>query len=289
MLSRILSFIRNRWHPLRKLRKLAAFRWFQNRFDLTLYRRVPGTGLRVAMKLLRDASWLAINLEPRVQAAFDLAVKETSPTVFWDVGANLGFYSWLTRQYLSVKQVVMFEPDPTNFKLITKTIRKNGVLNCRPMNLALSDAAGRALFLVDRASGATGSLRSVSNANNPLSLQYDYQMSETISSVTATVDSLISEGLPAPDLMKIDVEGAEHLVLAGAENCLSKRRPVLILETSNLEVLRQLDNKGYSIFRIDCGNWLCIAVESTAKLAPFKQAFGIDGVPGQKAQVDGVA
>ena len=273
MLSKILSFIRDRWHPLRKLRKLAAFRWFQNRFDFTIYRRVPGTRLRVAMKLLRDASWLAINLEPRVRAAFDLVLDVTSPKVFWDVGANLGFYSWLVRQYPSVQQVVMFEPDPTNYGLITKTIRKNRVAKCRPMNLALSDVTGHALFLVDRASGATGSLGSVSNANNPLSLQYDYHLNETISSRTATVDSLITEGLPAPDLMKIDVEGAEHLVLAGAEACLRQIRPALILETSNSKLLRQLSDKGYSLFRIDEGNFLCIFAESGKELVPFEQVF----------------
>lgn len=227
------------------------------------------------MKLLRDASWLAIDLEPRVEAAFDLVLNVTNPKVFWDVGANLGFYSWLVRQHPSVQQVVLFEPDPTNFGLITKTIRRNGVLNCRPMNLALSDVTGCALFLVDRASGATGSLGSVSNANNPRSLQYDYQMSETINALTTTVDSLISEGLPTPDLIKIDVEGAEHLVLAGAENCLTKSRPVLILETSNLKLLRQLRDKGYSLFRIDEGNFLCASAESLTELVPFEQALRV--------------
>jgi hypothetical protein len=69
MLSKILSMIRDRWHPLRKLRSLAAFRWFQNRFDCTIYKGVPGTRLRVAMKVLRDASWTAVALEPEVRAA----------------------------------------------------------------------------------------------------------------------------------------------------------------------------------------------------------------------------
>lgn len=273
MLSKILSFIRNRWHPLRKLRRLAVFRWFQNKFDFTIYKRVPGTRVRVAMKLLRDASWLTITLEPQVCDAFALVLGVTNPKVFWDVGANLGFYSWLVRQHPSIQHLVLFEPDPTNFDLITKTIRKNGVLNCRPMNLALSDVDGHALFLVDRASGATGSLGSVSNANNPHSLQYDCRMHETISSRTATVDSLISEGLPAPDLMKIDVEGAEHLVLAGAEACLNQTRPALILETSNSKLLRQLSDKGYAVFRIDAGNFLCVCAESGTELVPFEQVF----------------
>jgi hypothetical protein len=142
------------------------------------------------------------------------------------------------------------------------------------MKLALSNETGEALFLVDRASGATGSLQSVSNATHPLSLQREYRMTETISSRTATVDSLISGGLPAPDLIKIDVEGAEQLVLLGAQRCLSQTRPALILEISNLELLRELRDMDYSVFRIDRGNFLCIPNQSGPKLAAFEQAFG---------------
>lgn len=150
MFSRILSFIRDRWHPLRKLRRLAAFRCFLNTFDFTIYKRVPGIRLRMAMKLVRDASWIAIALEPEVRAAFSLVLDVIEPRVFWDIGANLGFYSWVVRQHSPVQQVVLFEPDPTNFELITKTIRKNGVSNRHPMNLALSDRSSEAVFLIDR-------------------------------------------------------------------------------------------------------------------------------------------
>jgi hypothetical protein len=118
MFSRILSFIRDRWHPLRKLRRLSAFGCFQNTFDFTIYKRVPGIRLRMAMKLVRDASWIAIALEPEVRAAFSLVLDVIEPRVFWDIGANLGFYSWVVRQHSSVQQVVLFEPDPTNFELI---------------------------------------------------------------------------------------------------------------------------------------------------------------------------
>jgi FkbM family methyltransferase len=273
MMGTILSFVRNSWHPLRKLRKLAAFRWFQNRFDLIVYKRVAGTRVRMAMKLLRDATWLVMSLEPRVSIAFELVLNTVKPKVFWDVGANLGFYSWLVRQYPSIREVMLFEPDPTNFELITRTIRKNRVLNCCPMNVALSDVSGYSTFLIDRASGAAGSLGSVSDVNNALSLQYDYQMGETITSKTATVDELIEEGLSAPDLMKLDVEGAEHLVLAGAGNCLSQNRPTLILETSNLKLLRGLSEKGYSVFRIDAGNFVCVWAQSEEHLVRFKRVF----------------
>jgi FkbM family methyltransferase len=228
----------------------------------------------MAMKLVRDASSLVVTLEPQVRVAFELILELTNPKVFWDVGANLGFYSWLVRQYPSVQQVVLFEPDPTNYELINRTISRNKVSDCIVSNLALSDRSGEARFLVDRASGKTGSLYSVANTNDRSSLQSEYQLNETISSRTATVDDLIADGLPAPDLMKIDVEGAEHLVLRGAETCLEKHNPALILETSNPKLLEELLDKAYNIFRIDEGNFLCVFSKRGVQLDRIIQAFG---------------
>jgi FkbM family methyltransferase len=273
MVNRILLFIRNRWHPLRELRKLTAFQWFQKRFDFTIYKQLPGIRLQMAMKLLRDAGWLAIDLEPAVRDAFSLVLEVAKPEVFWDVGANLGFYSWFVQQYPTIRRVVLFEPDPTNFGLITKTIQKNRVSNCELMNVALSDQVGEALFLVDRASGTTGSLSSVSSRDNPSSLQHGYRLGETINSRTTTIDGAISEGLPAPDLIKIDVEGAESLVLAGAENCLVRYQPALIIETSNAKLLLQLSDRGYRNFRVDGGNWLCIFPKPGLELDALVKAF----------------
>lgn len=274
MSAKILPFIRDRWHPLRKLRRFGLFRWVQNRFDFTIYKRVPGTELKMAMKLVRDASSLVITLEPQVRVAFELILELTNPKVFWDVGANLGFCSWLVRQYPSVQQVVLFEPDPTNYELINRTISRNKVSDCIVKNLALSDRRGEARFLVDRASGKAGSLHSVANTSNPASLQSEYQLDETISSRTATADDLIAEGLPAPGLLKIDVEGAEQLVLSGAEMCLEKYNPALILETSNPKLLGELLDKGYNIFRIDEGNFLCVFSTCGVQLDRIIHAFG---------------
>jgi FkbM family methyltransferase len=195
------------------------------------------------------------------------------PSVFWDIGANIGFYSWLVRQHPAIQQVVMFEPDPTNFALITKTIRKNSILNCRPMNIALSDRCGETTFLLDRASGATGSLEATSHRDNKHSLHHAYQMTETITCATATIDSLISDGLPAPQLMKIDVEGAEHLVLAGAASSLTSGQPALIVETANTDLVGCLCKLGYRAFHIDATNALFISAALGIDFRPFMSAF----------------
>ena len=261
MFTRLMAFVRNRWHPLWRLRRLPAFRYLQEHCDFTIYSRIPETDLEVALKLMRDASWIAgpANLEPDVRKAFALALDLLKPAVFWDIGSNIGFYSWFVRRFHSIREVRMFEPDPINFALITKTIRKNAISDCHAFNVALSDRAGDAAFLVDRASGATGSLEVTSHRENESSLHSAYGLAETITCRTATIDGLIAEGAPAPDLMKIDVEGAEHLVLAGAASCLAQHHPAIIIETSNATLIRQLIALGYAAFQIDAGNLLLVS------------------------------
>jgi FkbM family methyltransferase len=227
------------------------------------------------VRLLRDASWIFSpqSLEPEIRTAFALALNLLQPATFWDIGANIGFYSWLVRRHPGVRQVIMFEPDPINFALITRTIDKNAVSDCQAMNVALSDQPGNARFLVDHASGATGSLEVTSDRENKYSLHHAYQMNETISCQTVTVDGLIAASVPPPDLIKIDVEGAEHLVIAGAKAYLARHHPTMIIETSNADLVRRLVDGGYTAFWIDSGNLLFISTKNGADLAPFGRTF----------------
>ena len=275
MLSRLLSDLRDRWHPLWRLRQSALFRHFQQRFDFTVDRHIPSTGLKVAVKLMRDASWIvgADALEPEIRSAFTLVIQAFRPKIFWDVGANIGFYSWFVRQHDGVERVVMFEPDPTNFALLQRTIRTNSITNCDPRNVALAESSGEATFLLDRASGATGSLESSSQLGNDHSLHYAYGMGDSIRCQTVSVDDLIAAGTPAPSLMKIDVEGAESQVLAGAVKCLEQARPILIVETTDETLCKRLKAGGYEIFQLDGGNIL--ALPPGLDREPIAQKFSV--------------
>lgn len=273
MLSRLLHLIRQRWHPLWRLRRLPAFRWFQEQFDLTVSTRLPETDLRVAVRLLRDASWIASprSLEPAIRATLLLVLDAVQPRVFWDVGANIGFYSWLIRRHPSVQQVLMFEPDPENFALISQTIAQNCITDCRALSLALSDTTGEAAFLRDAASGATGSLQATAAPEAEHSLHHSYQLREIISCRTETIDRLLAAGAPHPDLLKIDVEGAEHLVLRGGREFFTQHHPALIIETANPSLIAELRALGYLALRIDAENLLFIAESMGAALAPLRR------------------
>jgi FkbM family methyltransferase len=267
MLSKLMAFVRNRWHPLWRLRQSPTYRAIQKAVDLTVYTKIPDTKINVAVRLLRDASWIVAprQLEMEVRAAFIMVLDQLKPRVFWDVGANIGFYSWWLRQHASIQQVVMFEPDPENFELITKTLRKNRIRDCEAMNVALADRDGEAVFLLDRISGSAGSLEAVPQERRG-SMQRAYQLDETTTCRTTSVDGLIANGTPAPDVMKIDVEGAEGLVIAGAKSWLATDHPVLIVETSNLDLVKDIAAMGYRASRIDAENVLFVPLKAKINL-----------------------
>lgn len=260
MLSAIVSHLRQKYHPLWRLRKIAGFRRFQKWIDFTVDTSIPGTNLKVAVKFIRDSSWIwsPQMLEPEIRLTFHHVLASLKPRTFWDVGANIGFYSWIVRQDDSVDQVVMFEPDPTNYSLISRTLKTNALSDCRVMNVAMAGHDGHAKFLVDHASGATGSLDATSTTGNPHSLHHAYGLSETIACRTVTMDRVIAEGVPAPDFIKVDVEGAEQLVLSGGQEVLRERHPTMVIETANEDVISQLKEIGYAALQIDQGNWLFI-------------------------------
>ncbi len=271
----LLKWVRERWHPLWRLRHSPLYRKLQQHFDFTVDVRQHGSQTRVALKLLRDASLLAASSapEPEVTAAFTMVMEHFRPRVFWDVGANVGRYSWLVREHPGIERVILFEPDPTNFALLNRTIERNGIGNCRALQLAVCESSGEAPFLLDRVSGATGSLELTERLTNTFSLHHRYGLEETITCRTASVDDLIREGLPPPDFIKIDVERAEARVIAGASDCLARTRPVLIMESRDTSMLRDLRARGYRVLKLDSGNVLALPLGGTISLTPFEQQF----------------
>lgn len=73
---------------------------------------------------------------------------------------------------------------------------------------------------------------------------------------TVSLDNLVAEGiLPVPDLIKMDVEGAESDVLEGAKDIISKNKPVLFIalhgEAQKHKCMEMLFSNSYHIFLMD--------------------------------------
>jgi FkbM family methyltransferase len=133
-----------------------------------------------------------------------------------DVGANIGSYT--LRLAKRFGQVVAFEPNPFNLRILRLNVNENKLKNIRIEGVALSDQIGdRSLFIQSHA-GGTSSLDSAHYG-----LDYD-----RVSRVR--VMRLDDFEILGVDLIKIDVEGAELQVLKGAESTIERSNPSLGVE-----------------------------------------------------------
>lgn len=152
--------------------------------------------------------------------------------VFYDVGANIGLYTRFALSRLSAARVVAFEPWQPNVSLLRENVALAGAAErVTIVETALSDENGQLEFQVDDVQSTSGTLDKVTGGR-PAEGRGNLRLAPKLTRVPSRrLDDLVGEGgLPAPDVLKIDVEGAEDLVLSGAERLLAERRPHLLVE-----------------------------------------------------------
>lgn len=170
--------------------------------------------------------------------------------VLVDVGANVGMYSVFAAMVRGVR-VIAFEPESQNYALLNRNIALNqlsGTVTAYP--LALSDRSGAdALYLSEFSEG--GSCHS-------FGAQVGFDLKPRIAAFaqgafSVPLDLLVSAGsVPLPDHIKLDVDGFEHKVLAGAVQTLRnpKVRSVLVELNTHLDehraAIQQLESLGFS-------------------------------------------
>jgi len=155
--------------------------------------------------------------------------------VLVDIGANVGMYTiWAAKTRGA--RVFAFEPEAQNYALLNRNVLANGLNDLvRAYCVALSDASGfDALYLSDL--GVGGSCHSYGAAldfnNQPRAAPFAQ------GSVAVTLDEMVERGaVPVPQHVKIDVDGLEHKVIAGARQTLANAavRSVLIEINTNLD------------------------------------------------------
>jgi FkbM family methyltransferase len=145
---------------------------------------------------------------------------------FYDVGANTGFYSLLLRH--NFNQVYAIEPVPANIRRLRRRLSIRFVKNVKVIPVALSDKNSKASFYVNSDSRSIVDNLSASSLFEKFEFRScDHAPDRTyagspISVETMTFDCLLSE--PTADLVKIDVEGAEFLVLEGMRESFARQR-----------------------------------------------------------------
>jgi FkbM family methyltransferase len=205
--------------PLRSLARLPLIAPFRNRiatwvrrWDLT--RDVHGVELTMPGSFLNfytdnfepsTLQWLRENLRPGMIVA--------------DVGAHIGFVTvFMARLVGSGGRVYAFEPTSDSLAYLNRNVSQNGVQN---------------VIIIPAAAGETADTRTLylSGVSDTNSL-YQRHLGRTVG--TLQVEQVrLDDVVSAPDLVKIDVEGAEIEVLKGMNRILDQgKRPILLVEWS---------------------------------------------------------
>lgn len=157
----------------------------------------------------------------------------------YDVGANIGLYTRLLAG-LGAGQIIAFEPVASNITLYRRNVALGGLderVRCLP--LALSDRDEEEEFQLDDMQSTSGTLDRVTGGAASEGRRNLGLAPKTERVVCRTIDSLVAAGeVPPPDLMKVDVEGAEALVLAGGVHVLETHRPRLLVELHGAAIAR---------------------------------------------------
>ena len=182
-------------------------------------------GLNRGRRWLRGAAnapeWIGI-YEWRKQRA----LRRLIPTgaLVCDIGANAGFYTLaLARLVGCAGRVIAFEPLPRNLEKIRQHLQLNAVENVTLHSCALSDVNGSGYF-AEGESDFTGQLSEETAQLRVATMRLD--------------DFLSAHSLGDPVLLKIDVEGAEARLPAGAAPLLERAHPTLLLALHGREQRR---------------------------------------------------
>ena len=202
-------------------------------------RRGPARGLWLHLNPRTGRNYFDGGGEVEVQAALQEHLR--TGMVFYDIGANIGFFSLLAARLVGVKgRVVAFEADPEVAARLREHVARNQFSWIAMERKAVWSESKPVLFArTDPAASPDRGLgHVVSSAVN-----------DAIPVEAVSLDDFVKTA-PAPDFVKCDVEGAEVEVFHGALQLLKNKRPSILFEMHSNDnrwiLLEELSRLGYA-------------------------------------------
>ena len=183
--------------------------------------------------------------------------------VVYEVGA---FQGLLTLFFSGrAKEVIAYEPNPSSYRRVLENLRLNGRTNVRVRNLAVGEREGSLTLLSDALmpGGTSGdpALAEQIRGSSPAARAIEVP----VVSLDADIDA---HGLPAPDFVKIDIEGMELPALRGMQQTVARHRPALYLEMHGATMAHKDRNvRAIVDFLGDLGYTAIVHVESGAHVS----------------------
>lgn len=223
----------------------------------------------IGHSILRTGYWAEDDIDVMKQLCSYLLKKKPNIT-FYDVGANIGTHSLALAKVFGDKiKVRSFEAQSSIYNMLCGTVALNNLSNVRPHNLAVSDSSGETIEIqlpdytkVNNFGGFE--VKPPKNSDNH-SMKFSGR-SEVVQ--TVHLDSF-NESV---DVIKMDIEGMEHVAILGAINILKDHRPCLyieIIKTDKIALLEVLKDNNYVMYsRKD--DILCIPAEYDLHVAGLR-------------------
>jgi FkbM family methyltransferase len=190
---------------------------------------------------------------------FLLALDLEGQTVF-DVGGWEGVYTLFFARSVGPRgAVVTFEPNPANRQRIGENLALNRIANVTLRPVALGDQSGVATLLVSEGIAGEGHLCTDDPAStNPVEETRNSVITVDLQTLD---DEIAAHALPAPSLVKLDVEGFEANVLRGMTETIRATRPALFVEVHEVperpnnasDVIELLLQHGYTLQHVESG------------------------------------
>lgn len=191
---------------------------------------------------------------------------------FIDVGANSGFFTLLaSRRVGPGGRILAFEPVPSMRGQLQANLSLNAATNVVVYDVALSNTAGERLFH-EGPPGHKGlsSLRSLDNVTTTFPVK------------TLPLDELVTAS-DTVALIKIDVEGAEQLVIDGMRRLIEQQKPSIVVEVTDnylaafghnaVALCHSLCNAGYQMYRIEEKGLIRMEPEAAGTISQYNALF----------------
>jgi len=226
------------WNKVRLLNKVpgahAAYRAFMRLMlrdgKTVIIRRGPLAGSKWRHRQVFQP-WMAMGLyEPQVAGLLNEVLKPGD--VFYDIGANAGYYTLLGARVAPSGRVYAFDPHPLNAATAAEQLALN----------SLSDLGEVVQVAIAAEEGTLEFCQSSTNANSHLvdfAAPHLSNEGPTISVRAVSLDEFVKRN-EWPSVIKMDIEGGEVEALSGAATVLTAaNRPVLLISTHSDELDRQ--------------------------------------------------
>ena len=198
----------------------------------------PGKGIKLRLNPRYDALYWQGEHEREIQTLFSEYLKPDD--VVYDVGANIGFFALLAARLVGPRGIVFaFEPDPDNSSRLQENIEANSLMHVRVVRSPIWSYNTSVFF----ARSSDHSTRLVGSVRTPrVGTEGFYEQAVTLDD--------FAKHHPAPDFIKMDIEGGEMQALAGACGLFTRAKPRLLLEVHTREAQeyseKWLEEQGYN-------------------------------------------